>query len=198
MKATLVAVDALEQLQELFCSAKVVPGCFCCLTACWQGPPFWGLLMVVLLNTDGMRRGLAGPWGWDVGDPHGAAGHPTAPVRSRAGRGAMRTAPWGWGQAKAKLRHQPMGRPNSAGPVARQGCGEKKPSPAEVLLGQGLMSPQVLGHGQGGGDPGRVSGTVGAGRTLRAPPAVAHVGCRHPDEHTCLLHAGPIPSRELP
>lgn len=93
MKATLVAVDALEQLQELFCSAKLVPGCFCCLTACWQGPPFWGLLMVVLLNTEGMRRGLAGPWGWDVGDPHGAAGHPTAPARSRAGRGAMGTAP---------------------------------------------------------------------------------------------------------
>lgn len=55
MKAMLVAVNALEQLQELFFSAKVVPGCFCCLIGCWQELPFWVFLMVVLLNTYGMQ-----------------------------------------------------------------------------------------------------------------------------------------------
>lgn len=63
MKAVLVAVAPLQQLQELFLfsSAKMVPGCFCCLTGCWQKPPFWILLMVVLLTT-------AGPGSWGL--PH--------------------------------------------------------------------------------------------------------------------------------
>lgn len=48
----LLAVSALQQLQGsfLFFSAKMVPGCFCCLTGCWQEPPFWTVLIVVLLT----------------------------------------------------------------------------------------------------------------------------------------------------
>lgn len=54
MKAVLVAIGALQQLQEsfLFSSAKMVPGCFCCLTGCWQELPFWIVLIVVLLTAD--------------------------------------------------------------------------------------------------------------------------------------------------
>lgn len=91
MKATLVAVDALEQLQELFCLAKMVPGCFCCLTACWQGPPFWVLLMVVLLNTEGVRGDWQAPGSGMWGIPMGQQGIP--PPQPGAG-----TAGRQWGQ----------------------------------------------------------------------------------------------------
>lgn len=103
MKAMLVAVAGLQQLQELFLfsSAKMVPGCFCCLTGCWQEPPFWTLLIVVLLTA-------ARP---------GSQIRPTAPARSRQ--------PGGTGAAPAPgIRHLPRDRlrpGQDMGPVAGQG-----------------------------------------------------------------------------
>jgi len=55
MKAMLVAVATSQRLQEhfLFSPAKMVPGCFCCLTGCWQEPPFWVLLIAAQLTAAG-------------------------------------------------------------------------------------------------------------------------------------------------
>lgn len=36
--------------------------------------------------------------------------------------------------------HGSVGKPNSVGPMARQGCGELDPSPAVASLGQKLMA----------------------------------------------------------
>lgn len=119
MKAMLVAVGALQQLQELFLfsSAKMVPRCFCCLTGCWQEPPFWIVLIVVLLT---------------AAEP-GSQALSHRPCQEQAA----------WGTPALSTRHPTRDRlrlDQDAVPVAGQG--ELETGPAAVPLGQGPMTPE--------------------------------------------------------
>lgn len=186
MKAMLVAVAALQQLQELFLfsSAKMVPGCFCCLTGCWQEPPFWILLIVVLLTA--ARPGSRGP------------SHRPSQEQA-AGGGAMRQPQLG---ASGTFLGRAWGRARTWG----MAVGNWRPALLQRGWGSGWWPQGIMKWGPGPragwGEP-----WGGAGRALRAAlafwcrhqlragalPATARAGRGPEDERACLLPAETSP-----
>lgn len=128
-----VSVAALQQLQELFLfsSAKMVPGRFCCLMCCWQEPPSWILLIMVLLaavgpggqspsHHPGQEQALGGHWD---SSSHGRQAPSPGWAEAEPGHGAHGRAGHGCGNGRPALLRQHVGRGWRPQGTAKRGAG---------------------------------------------------------------------------